>query len=195
MKEGPAMRRRISFVEASGALAFLLQSVPAEATIFTWKLAGSGLTNLNTNWSPLGVPGADDDTRFLQNGITYTITTHSPADTFATVTAGGSGNPQFSCGDPLRVRNTFTVNGGVTASIISGVARAGAFTVGPGTFTITGNGTQAIATNAVLTNVFGSGSGTSTVNVNGGASLTGGYFEMPSVASATAILNVSDHPA
>src|SRR5215831_21040692 len=99
-------------------LPILLFPGTASATIFTWNVAAGGLTNTSVNWSPSGVPGANDDTRYWQSGVTYTITSASPADTCNSVWASSTGHPQFSCGDPLRVHNAFQVDGATTASII-----------------------------------------------------------------------------
>ncbi|HET7224910.1 MAG TPA: hypothetical protein VFK69_04260 [Candidatus Eisenbacteria bacterium] len=174
------------------ALLVLLQSVaPAWATIYTWAPAAGGLTNTSVNWSPAGVPGANDDTRFWQSSVTYTITTASPADTFATAWASGGGHPQFSCSDPLRVRNQFTVDGGSTASIIGGFARAGWFTVGPGTFTITGAGTEVAATNPSASTYFGNSIGfNTTVNISG-AGFQAPLIYVPEFNSIVGTLNVA----
>ena len=164
------------------------------ALVTEMGVAGGGLTNTSVNWSPSSVPGANDDTRFFQT-VTYTVTTASPADTFATVWASSTGHPQFSCTDPMRVRNSFQVDGATAASIISGTVHAGWFTVGPGSFTITGNGTQAVATNPSAYSYFGTASGfTSTVNINGGAAFIGGTVEVPEYTNTTGIINVSGHP-
>jgi hypothetical protein len=176
-------------------LLLLLSPRLALATIFTWNVAAGGLTNTSVNWSPSAVPGANDDTRYWQSGVTYTITMASPADTCNSVWASSTGHPQFSCSDALRVHNAFQVDGGTTASVISGMARAGWFTVGPATLTITGNGTQAIATNNSAISYFGNSSGfTSTVNISGGATFAGAQIQVPQINGATGILNVSGHP-
>jgi hypothetical protein len=185
------MRLRISIL----SLLLLLSPRPVGAVIYTWSPAAGGLTNTSVNWSPSGVPGANDDTRYWQSGVTYTVTMAAPADTCNTVWASSTGHPQFSCGDPLRVRNSFQVDGGTTASIIAGTADAGWFTVGPGTFTMTGNGTKVYATNSSAYSYFGNSSGfTSTVNVGGGATFVGHKIRVPEITGCTGILNVSGHP-
>ena len=177
------------------ACALIQGPSPALATIYTWN-AGSGLTNTSVNWSPsTGTPGANDDTRFWQS-VTYGITVASPVDTFATLWVSSAGHPQFICSnDPLRVRNQFNVDGGVTASVTSGFARAGWFTVGPASLTITGNGTQAAATNPSASTYIGSQGGgfTSTLNVSGGAGFTAPTIYVPEFTNTTGIISVAGH--
>src|SRR5262249_38871418 len=175
--------------------AFLvLQPIAARATIFTWN-AGSGTTDTGVNWNPVGLPGPNDATRFWQVGITYGITTVSTIDTFSTVWASGASTLKLYGDDPIRVRNSFQVDGGVNASVLSGMARAGWFAVGPGTLSISGNGVQAISTSSAHEDDFGTTSGsTSTVNVGGGASFSGFTIRVPQVSGATGILHVAGRP-
>jgi hypothetical protein len=189
------MRGRLPFLTILVALGLWLVAIPSGASTYNWLPAGSGSTNVPGNWLPFGPPGFSDDTFFGKNGITYTITTVSPADTFNSVNVGGTGRVQFSFGDPLGVLNGFGVAGGGTASIISGTARAAAFSVGPlnGSLTITGPGTQAITTNPGAISGFGI-NGTATVNVNQGASLTGAAFQVPAASNGIGLLNLSDPP-
>ena len=184
------MRRRTRLL--SWLLFLLLVSPrPASATIFTWN-AGSGNTNASVNWNPAALPGANDDTRFWQAGITYGITTVSPVDTFSTLSASSASTLKFFAGDPIRVRNGFQVDGGVTASVLSGMARAGWFTIGPGSLSISGNGIQAIATNPSATSYIGTTSGfTSTLSVGGGASFSGFNIQVPEIQGATGVLNIT----
>src|SRR4051812_3148104 len=123
------MRARFAW-QASVLLfvALLLPSSPARGAVFTWN-AGSGNTNASVNWSPAATPGPNDDTRFWQSGIIYGITTVSPVDTFATLSASSASTLKFFGDDPIRVRNNFQVDGGVNASLLSGMARAGWFSV------------------------------------------------------------------
>lgn len=180
---------------AAMVLLLVLQNVsPAWATIYTWN-AGSGLTNTSVNWSPnTGTPGANDDTRFWQGSITYGITMAAPTDTFSTLWGSSNGTLKFICSDPLRVRNQFNVDGGVTASVTSGFARAGWFTIGPGSLTITGNGTQAAATNPTASTYVGSSSGfTSTLNISGGAGFQAPIVYAPEFTNTTGIIAVAGH--
>lgn len=171
----------------------LTDPIPARAAVYTWN-AGSGNTNASVNWSPAGLPGPNDDTRFWQSGIIYAITTVSPIDTFATLSASSASTLKFFGDDPIRVRNAFQVDGGVTASILSGMARAGWFTVGVGTLAISGNGVQAISTNPAAFDYVGTASGfTSTLNVGGGASFNGFNIQVPQIQGATGILSVAGH--
>ncbi len=177
------------------ALTPIVLQMPAtsRAAIFSWAYPASGTTNTTVNWSPVGLPGALDDTRYWQNA-SYGITVSSPADTASTVWMSNGGTPKF-VGGTLRIANSFTVDGGSATSVTSGFVRAGWFSIGPGSLTITGSTTQARSTYPGATDYVGTASGlSSSLAVNGGAFFQTGAIVVPEYQGDIGTLTVAGHP-
>jgi len=171
----------------------LQPATQARGSIFNWAFGSSGTTNTTVNWNPVGIPGANDDTRYWQNA-TYGVTVVAPADTASTVSMSNGGNPKFVAGT-LRIRNSFSVDGLSATSITGGFVRAGWLAIGPGSLTISGGTTQARTTYPGGTDYVGTASGfSSALTVNGGALFQSTALVVPEYQSATGTITVAGHP-